>query len=522
MIEHGIGVASQNKVLILDFGSQYTQLIARKIRELNVYAEIVPYTIPIDEIKKEHPKALILSGGPSSLYEEESPKISNDIFTLGIPVLGICYGLYVLADAFGGAISPSPFKEYGRADITIVNDSPLFKGLPGIQTVWMSHGDKVESVPQEFTVIASSRNAKIAAIEYREKKIYGVQFHPEVYHTQYGKEILHNFLFEICNFKSTWTMQSFIDSAIQDIRTVVGNGTVLLGLSGGVDSSVTAVLLQKAIGNRLYCVFVNNGLLRKDEHTKVIERFKKHLNLNLIYADAEELFLQKLKGITDPEQKRRIIGKEFINVFKAEAAKIGTFDFLAQGTLYPDVIESVSTKGPSDTIKSHHNRVPEVLELIKEGKVIEPLKELFKDEVRELGRQLGMPEELINRHPFPGPGLAIRIIGEVTKERLFILREADDILIEEIKKADYYTKLWQAFAVFLPVKSVGVMGDKRTYENVIAIRAVTSLDAMTADWAYLPEDLMRRISTRIINEVKGVNRVVYDISSKPPSTIEWE
>jgi len=522
MIEHGIGVSSQNKVIILDFGSQYTQLIARKIRELNVYAEIVPYTIPIEEIKNEKPKALVLSGGPSSLYEEDSPKISKELFSLGLPILGICYGLYVVVDAFGGVITPSPFKEYGRAEITIAKDSPLFKGLPDIQTVWMSHGDKVESVPQEFTVIASSRNAKIAAIEYRQKKIYGVQFHPEVYHTQYGKEILHNFLFEICECKPTWTMQSFIDSAINDIRTVVGNGTVLLGLSGGVDSSVTAVLLQKAIGNRLYCVFVNNGLLRKDEHTKVIERFKKHLNLNLIYADAEELFLQKLTGVTDPEEKRKIIGKEFINVFKSEAAKIGTFDFLAQGTLYPDVIESVSTKGPSDTIKSHHNRVPEVLELIKEGKVIEPLKELFKDEVRELGRQLGMPEELINRHPFPGPGLAIRIIGEVTKERLYILREADDILIEEIKKADYYTKLWQAFAVFLPIKSVGVMGDKRTYENVIAIRAVTSLDAMTADWAYLPEDLMRRISTRIINEVKGVNRVVYDISSKPPSTIEWE
>jgi len=522
MIEHGIGVSSQNKVIILDFGSQYTQLIARKIRELNVYAEIVPFTMPIEEIKKENPKALVLSGGPSSLYEEDSPKISKELFSLGLPVLGICYGLYVVVDAFGGVITPSPFKEYGRADITVVKDSPLFKGLPDTQTVWMSHGDKVESVPKEFAVIASSRNAKIAAIEYRQKKIYGVQFHPEVYHTQYGKEILHNFLFEICECQPTWTMQSFIDSAINDIRSVVGNGTVLLGLSGGVDSSVTAVLLQKAIGNRLYCVFVNNGLLRKDEHIKVIERFKKHLNLNLIYADAEELFLQKLKGVTDPEEKRKIIGKEFINVFKSEAAKIGTFDFLAQGTLYPDVIESVSTKGPSDTIKSHHNRVPEVLELIKEGKVIEPLKELFKDEVRELGRQLGMPEELINRHPFPGPGLAIRITGEVTKERLYILREADDILIEEIKKADYYTRLWQAFAVFLPIKSVGVMGDKRTYENVIAIRAVTSLDAMTADWAYLPEDLMRRISTRIINEVKGVNRVVYDISSKPPSTIEWE
>ncbi len=522
MIEHGIGISSQNKVLILDFGSQYTQLIARKIRELHVYAEIVPYTITIAEITKENPGAIILSGGPSSLYEDNAPHISDDLFSLGLPVLGICYGLYAVVNAFHGIINPSPFKEYGRATITLVEESPLFKDLPRTQTVWMSHGDTVERIPETFKTIARSENAPYAAIENREKKIYGVQFHPEVYHTQYGKEILCNFLFTICNFQPTWTMQSFIDAAINDIRNVVKDGTVLLGLSGGVDSSVTAVLLQKAIADRLYCIFVNNGLLRKDEHIKVIERFKKHLHLNLIYADAEEHFLHKLKGVIDPEEKRKIIGKEFITIFKQEAAKIGTFDFLAQGTLYPDVIESVSTKGPSDTIKSHHNRVPEVLELINEGKVIEPLKELFKDEVRELGRQLGMPEELINRHPFPGPGLAIRIIGEVTKERLFILREADDILIEEIKKADYYSQLWQAFAVFLPVKSVGVMGDKRTYDNVIALRAVTSLDAMTADWAYLPEDLMRRISTRIINEVKGVNRVVYDISSKPPSTIEWE
>lgn len=522
MIEHGIGVASQQKLLIIDFGSQYTQLIARKIRELQVYAEIVPHTISLQEIISENPGALILSGGPSSLYEDESPAVTSGIFTLGIPVLGICYGLYVVVDAFGGAITPSSHKEYGRAHITISAGSLLFKDLPHTQTVWMSHGDKVEKTPDEFTIIASSPNANIAAIEYTAKKIYGVQFHPEVYHTQYGKEILHNFLFTICNFVPTWTMQSFIDSAIDDIRSMVNNGTVLLGLSGGVDSSVTAVLLQKAIGDRLYCVFVNNGLLRKDEHIKVIERFNKHLKLNLIYADAEDRFLNSLQGITDPEEKRKIIGKEFIHVFKSEAAKIGTFDFLAQGTLYPDVIESVSTKGPSDTIKSHHNRVPEVLELIKEGKVIEPLKELFKDEVRELGRQLGMPAELIDRHPFPGPGLAIRIIGDVTKERLQILREADDIIIAEIKNAQLYNSLWQAFAVFLPIKSVGVMGDKRTYDNVIAIRAVTSLDAMTADWAYLPEGLLRHISTRIINEVKGVNRVVYDISSKPPSTIEWE
>lgn len=522
MIEHGITSIPSEKVIILDFGSQYTQLIARRIRELRVYAEIVPYHCPPEEIAREKPCAIVLSGGPSSLYEKSAPRIAQDIFNLGVPVLGICYGLYVLVDAHRGKIQKSSHREYGRAVIEITGKSPLFRGLSRKQTVWMSHGDKVISPPPGFNVVAGSGNAEIAAIEHPGKKFYGVQFHPEVFHTEHGMNILENFLFAICALKPSWTMKSFVKSSIEAIRREVGDGTVLLGLSGGVDSSVTALLLQKAIGDRLYCVFVNNGVLRKDEQDKVIERFKRHLKLNLIYVDASKRFLGKLRGVKDPERKRKIIGREFIKVFMEEAKKIGRFDFLAQGTLYPDVIESVSTKGPSDTIKSHHNRVPEVLKLIKSGKVIEPLKELFKDEVRELGRELGLPEELVCRHPFPGPGLAIRIIGEVTPERIRVLQDADDIIVEEIKKAGLYDRLWQVFGVFLPVRSVGVMGDCRTYENVIAIRGVTSVDAMTADWAYLPEGTLRLISNRIINEVKGVNRVVYDISSKPPSTIEWE
>jgi GMP synthase (glutamine-hydrolysing) len=521
MIEHLPGVPSE-KVMILDFGSQYTQLIARRIREQNVYAEIVPYHMPIDEIRNENPSAIVLSGGPSSLYEKGAPRIGPEVFALGVPVLGICYGLYVVVEAFKGGIKGSSRKEYGRAVITIREKSRLFKGLRKNETVWMSHGDKVTAPPPGFRVIASSENAETAAIEDRERRIYGVQFHPEVYHTDHGTEILRNFLFDICGLKPSWNMKSFIASSVSAIRSEVGDGTVLLGLSGGVDSTVTAVLLDRAIGKRLYCVFVNNGVLRKNEAEQVIDRFKRHMKLNLIYVDASDRFLKKLKGVENPEKKRKIIGREFIKVFMEEARKIGRFDFLAQGTLYPDVIESVSTKGPSDTIKSHHNRVPEVLKLIRSGRVIEPLKELFKDEVRVLGRELGLADELVHRHPFPGPGLAIRIVGEVTRERVATLQEADAILIEEIRAAGLYRSLWQMFAVFLPVKSVGVMGDKRTYENVIALRGVTSVDAMTADWAYLPEAVMRKISNRIINEVRGVNRVVYDISSKPPSTIEWE
>lgn len=521
MIDHQSIVPDQ-KVYILDFGSQYTQLIARSIRELKVYAEIVPYYYSVSKIKAEKPDAIVLSGGPSSIYEKGAPRISKSLFDTGIPMLGICYGLYVIANAFRGKLAPSSRKEYGRATLIKKGKSPLFEGLKERERVWMSHGDRIESPPAGFRVIGSSENAEVAAIQDLQRKIFGVQFHPEVYHTDNGRKVLHNFLFRICRLKPDWTMKSFINMSIDAIREEVGDGSVLLGLSGGVDSSVTAVLLQRAIGDRLYPVFVNNGVLRKNEHSQVIERFEKNLKLNLIYVDASKRFLEKLKGVESPERKRKIIGKEFVKVFMEEAKKIGRFDFLAQGTLYPDVIESVSTKGPSDTIKSHHNRVPEILKLIKSGKVIEPLKELFKDEVRILGKELGMSDELIYRHPFPGPGLAIRIIGDVTKKRLDILREADDILVTEIKRAGLYRELWQIFAVFLPVRSVGVMGDKRTYENVIAIRGVTSVDAMTADWAYLPEGVMRIISNRIINEVKGVNRVVYDISSKPPSTIEWE
>ena len=510
------------RVLILDFGSQYTQLIARRVRELKVYAEIIPYHGVDEYLDKNIPSAIILSGGPSSVYENGAPKISDKIFDLGVPVLGICYGFYIIVNAYKGKIVGSDSREYGRSVITIKEKSELFKKLGKREQVWMSHGDKVISLPQGFKATASSDNCEIAAAENSSKKIYGVQFHPEVFHTTKGGIVLHNFIFGICKLKASWTMESYIQSAIKMIKEDVGDGTVLLGLSGGVDSSVTAELIHRAVGNRLYCVFVNHGLLRKNEAEEVINRYGKAMKLNLIYVDASKRFLNKLKNVEDPEKKRKIIGKEFVSVFMEEAKKIGKFDFLAQGTIYPDVIESVSVKGPSDAIKSHHNRVPEILKLIKSGKVVEPLKELFKDEVRDLGIKLGLSDELINRHPFPGPGLAIRIIGNITEERIKILQNADDIIVQEIRNHGLYNKLWQIFAVYLPIRSVGVMGDKRTYENVIAIRGVTSVDAMTADLAYLPEDLLRRISNRIINEVRGINRVVYDISSKPPSTIEWE
>jgi len=521
MLKHDIDLPLE-KIIILDFGSQYTQLIARKIRELKVFAEIVPYSCSIRDIKKENPSGLIFSGGPSSLYDSKAPRIKKEIFDLGVPILGICYGLYVLVDAFKGKIEKANYREYGHAIVKQKNHSLLFKNMKPKESVWMSHGDRVVSLPTGFIASASSENAEIAAIENKVKKLYGVQFHPEVHHTKRGLTLLKNFIFGICQCRPTWTMKSFINSSVKAIQEEVGDGSVLLGLSGGVDSSVTAALLQKAIGDKLVCVFVNNGVLRKNEANQVIDKFKKHMKLNLRYVNASQQFLDKLKKIELPERKRRIIGREFVKVFMKEAKKIGKFDFLAQGTLYPDVIESVSTKGPSSTIKSHHNRVPEILKLIESGRVIEPLKELFKDEVRAVGRELGMAEDLINRHPFPGPGLAIRIIGEVTKKRIKILQEADHILVSEIKKANLYSHLWQIFAVFLPVKSVGVMGDSRTYENVIAIRGVTSVDAMTADWAYLPDKVLRKISNRIINEIKGINRVVLDISSKPPSTIEWE
>lgn len=516
----------KNKIIVLDFGSQYTKLIARRIREQKVFAEILPFSHPIEKIKEAKPSGIILSGGPSSLYDKKSPRISREIFNLGVPVLGICYGLYLVVDAFKGKSEAAQSREYGPAEVNIIKhgfaQNPLFKGLGKTERVWMSHGDKVTFPPAGFDVIASSTNAEIAGIANTEMKIYGVQFHPEVHHTTNGVRLLKNFLFGICKMQPDWDVANLADAAVENIRQTVGDGSVLLGLSGGVDSTVTAALLQRAIGKRLTCVFVNNGLLRKDEAKQVLQKFKQNMKLNIRYVDASKKFLSKLKGVTDPEKKRRIIGAEFISVFAEEAKKVGSVDFLAQGTLYPDVIESVSSKGPSVTIKSHHNRVPEVLKLIKAGRVIEPLKELFKDEVRELGLSLGLPEELVYRQPFPGPGLAIRITGEVTPERVKILQQADDIAVSELKAAGLYRSLWQFFAVFLPVRSVGVMGDNRTYENVIALRGVTSVDAMTADWAYLPESLLRRISGRIINEVKGINRVVYDISSKPPSTIEWE
>ncbi|MBI5682050.1 MAG: glutamine-hydrolyzing GMP synthase [Deltaproteobacteria bacterium] len=533
----------KQKILILDFGSQYTQLIARRVREQKVYCEIHPFNIGLAQIKLFNPKGIILSGGPSSVYDKDAPSISKEVFGLNIPILGICYGMQITAHILGGKVEKSSHREYGSAELVIDDDTNLFSRItPPIQTfegrhhasritqVWMSHGDRVKKMPRGFKAIAHSKNSPICAMKDEYRKIYGVQFHPEVVHTPKGKEIIKNFLFKICGCKPVWTMKSFIDGAVHEIREKVGDSGIVCGLSGGVDSAVTAVLIHKAIGGQLTCIFVDNGLLRKDETKKVETVFRKHFHINLICIDASKRFLNKLKGIEDPEKKRKIIGNEFIRVFEDEASKIKKgqgargkgqeVGFLAQGTLYPDVIESVSFKGPSATIKSHHN-VGGLLKNMK-LKLVEPLRELFKDEVRVLGRELGMPEEVINRHPFPGPGLAIRILGEVTDERCNILRNADAIVLEEIKNAGLYTKIWQAFAVLLPIKTVGVMGDERTYENVLAVRAVESVDGMTADWVKLPYDLMARLSSRIINEVRGINRVVYDISSKPPSTIEWE
>jgi len=507
------------KVFILDFGSQYTQLIARKVRELKVYCEIQPFSLSAEEIKKAVPKALILSGGPASVKEENRPYPEQRIFELGIPILGICYGMQITADHFGGVVGFTKFREYGRTKLRLTRKNELFLNLPDKMTVWMSHGDSVTVMPQGFTNLAKSEGIPCAAFANKIKKIYGVQFHPEVAHTPKGKAILSNFLFRVAGCSPTWTMASFIQEKTVEIRNKVGTERVICALSGGVDSTVLCTLLKRAIGEQLIAVFVNNGVLRKDEPEKIVNRFKNIFNLR--YVDAEKQFLLKLKGIIEPERKRRIIGNEFIRIFEKEAKKIGHIKFLAQGTLYPDVIESRSPwGGPSATIKTHHNvgGLPKRMRF----ELIEPLRELFKDEVRILGKELGLPDDIVHRQPFPGPGLAVRIIGDVTKNRLRILKEADAILMEEIRKANFYRKLWQSFAVLLPVKTVGVMGDQRTYEAVIAIRAVYSTDAMTADWADLPHNLLGKISNRIINEVKGVNRVVYDISSKPPSTIEWE
>jgi GMP synthase (glutamine-hydrolysing) len=509
------------KVLILDFGSQYTQLIARKVRELKVYSEIQPYNYSIEKIEKNNNLgAVIFSGGPASVYTADAPLCDFKIFQLGLPILGICYGLQLIAYALGGEVDPSAQREFGRADLLFKKEELLFKNISAPTKVWMSHGDHLTKLPPGFKKIGYTKNSPIAVIANHSKKIYGLQFHPEVYHTSQGMEILSNFLFGISRLKAEWSPESFIESSLVKIREKVRKDRVLLGLSGGVDSSVAAVLIHKAIGDQLTCMFIDTGLLRMDEGKEVEAVFREHFHINLISITAAPLFLAKLKGVTDPEQKRKIIGNTFIDVFEAEARKIDHFKFLGQGTLYPDVIESVSFKGPSATIKSHHNvgGLPDKMNF----DLLEPLRELFKDEVRAVGKQLGLPDSVIGRHPFPGPGLAVRIVGEITESRLEVLRKADAIFIQELKMASQYDKIWQAFAVLLPVQSVGVMGDERTYENVLALRAVTSTDGMTADWYEMPADVLAKISSRIINEVKGINRVVYDVSSKPPATIEWE
>lgn len=506
-----------DKILVLDFGSQVTQLIARRIRSLSVYSEIVPFSHSIEKIRAFAPKGIILSGGPASVYDKNAPRITKDIFDLGVPVLGICYGMQLITNLFGGKVERGERREYGHAVMSVSVPGALFAGLDSAQKVWMSHSDKVVALADGFSVTAKTENS-IAAMADEKRRIYGVQFHPEVVHSVNGTAMLKNFV-SLCGCRENWTMASFIENKIKEVREQTQGKKIILGLSGGVDSSVLAVLLHKAVGDRLKPIFIDNGLLRKDEAEQVRARFKKSFDIDLIFVDAGKRFLSALKGVTNPEKKRKIIGRLFVEEFFKKAGKI---DFLAQGTLYPDVIESVSTKGPSDKIKTHHNRVDEILKLQKEGKITEPFAELFKDEVREIGRQLGVPDEIVNRHPFPGPGLAVRIIGEVTKERLQLLRDADAIVVEEIKKSGWYGKVWQAFAVLLPIRTVGVMGDERTYSQVAALRVVESLDAMTADWVKLDHDVLARISNRIVNEVKGINRVVYDISSKPPSTIEWE
>jgi GMP synthase (glutamine-hydrolysing) len=508
-------------VLILDFGAQYTQLIARRVRELGVYCEIHPFNITAERIRQIHPIGIILSGGPSSVYDQGAPKPTTAIYEMGVPILGICYGLQLLADQLGGKVDPSARREYGSAEVTIDSNDDLFAELDGSTKVWMSHGDALSQLPAGFEPIAHSANAPICAIRNKKKKMFGVQFHPEVVHTPKGEKILSNFVFRVCEAKGGWTSSAFIDTAVSEIQKQVGTSNVLCALSGGVDSSVLAVLLNKAIGHQLHCVHINNGLMRKNESQSVVETFRNTFRMDLSYVDATETFLTRLEGVADPEQKRKIIGKTFIDVFETEARRLSKdFEFLAQGTLYPDVIESTSFKGPSVTIKSHHNvgGLPSTMKF----KLVEPFRELFKDEVRAVGRALRVPEDLIGRHPFPGPGLAVRVLGEITRDKLDLLREADHIFVEELKRAGLYDKIWQAFVVLLPVRSVGVMGDGRTYEYTCALRAVTSVDGMTADWAHIPHEVLASVSGRITNELRGINRVVYDVSSKPPATIEWE
>ncbi|MDD5167601.1 MAG: glutamine-hydrolyzing GMP synthase [Syntrophales bacterium] len=508
-------------IVIIDFGSQYNQLIARRVREHNVYCQIEPPDIDMERIREMKPEGIILSGGPASIYEKNSPKVDKGIFEMGIPVLGICYGLQFMVDALGGQVIAAHKREYGFAELSIKKSDGIFAGVEKKTRCWMSHGDTIGTLPKGFRITATTQNTPVAAAENAKLHFYGLQFHPEVVHTPEGKKMLENFLFGICGCAKSWTMKSFAKETIAEIKTQVGDNKVLLGLSGGVDSSVAAVLIHRAIGSKLTCVFVDNGVLREDEGKKVEEVYRRNFKMNLRFVRAKKVFLERLKGVEDPEKKRKIIGRTFIEVFEQEAKKIKDVAFLAQGTLYPDIIESRSAfGGPSAVIKSHHNvgGLPKKMNL----KLVEPLKHLFKDEVRLLGKELGIPDEMVWRQPFPGPGLAIRIIGDVSEKRLGILRKADVILMEEIREAKLYRKLWQSFAVLLPLKSVGIMGDQRTYEHILAIRAVTSDDAMTADWAKIPHEILGRISNRIINEVRGVNRVVYDISSKPPSTIEWE
>ena len=508
-------------ILIIDFGSQFTQLITRRVRESNVYSEIHPHGITIEEIKKINPIGIILSGGPMSVYDEGAPKVDNSIFNLDKPILGICYGMQLICLNSNGLVEPARDREYGKATLKISDrNNKLFKDVKETSTVWMSHGDYLTEIPDKFKLTATSDSSPICSIANEGEKIYGVQFHPEVMHSDEGGKIIHNFLFEICGCTGNWTSRNFVEESIKVIKEKAGNSKVICALSGGVDSTVAAVLVKKAIGDNLLCIHIDTGLMRKNESAEIEKVFDEKLNLNVLYIDASEKFLKKLEGVSDPEKKRKIIGNTFIEVFEDVSKKFKDVEYLVQGTLYPDVIESVSVKGASVTIKTHHNvgGLPEKMNL----KLIEPFRELFKDEVRNVGRELNIPESFIERHPFPGPGLAVRIIGEITKSKLDILREADDIFVNSLHQAGLYNKIWQAFCVLLPVQSVGVMGDFRTYENVLALRAVTSTDGMTADWFRFDNDFLADISNKIINKVRGINRIVYDISSKPPSTIEWE